>query len=254
MPRVSPKRGAIPFALGIHRKADVKLKTIMKLPTSLRTLPFVIVLLIWPITCGLSCKGGSSAPTTDFFSSLTAWGTWPHTGTGQTATLLAPLRVRITSLDQQEARRTAAWNALQGWQKATKGRVSFVLLTDSPEHADGPNQVAGGEDILITQCDLGTNPDGTFKLGWTDIPGVSPSTVLRSTDPPISITHATIYLSSNHLSTTQISGTTLHECGHALGILSHSPDSHDLMYGQGDHVGQSVSQADLATLAHIYSL
>lgn len=210
---------------------------------------FLLSLAAFLALCGFSCH--KSLPTADFYASLTARAVWPHTGSGTSATLTAPLRVRITSLAHQEARRSAAWSAVQDWQRATGNRVSFTLIPDSPEKDDGT--APADEDILITQADLGPMPGGNgYKLGWTDVTPAPPATAMKSTDPPYVLTHATITISNTRLSVEHVAATVRHEAAHSLGLLDHSPDSRDLMYATGYHDGVGVSVSDVKTLGMVY--
>lgn len=128
--------------------------------------------------------------------------------------------------------------ALQTWEAATEGKVKFVGVS-TPEQAD----------ITLSWTDNVKDLDSPDEGGEARVKFGSKG-----------IVHSDIFvLTHNNLtgrehSADQIYGVCLHEIGHSLGLLNHSPDAHDIMFfsDRNANVRPQLSMRDRNTLNLLY--
>ncbi|MBE7706608.1 MAG: matrixin family metalloprotease [Cyanobacteria bacterium SIG30] len=144
-----------------------------------------------------------------------------------------PLKVYI----EPSARYSWVNEAFRGWQKATKGFISFIMISTKP-HAD----------IVVSTSRENEATDGGYNLGYARfIPRADGKIkqveiVIRKINPNSKAT----YIKTDLINVLQ------HEIGHAIG-LGHSPSCSDIM---GTHCysrsTSSISPRDLKTLNMVY--
>lgn len=130
-------------------------------------------------------------------------------------------------------------NSFKQWANATNGELKFEFVT-KPESAD-------------IEC-LWTN-----DLNKVSSPSEGGETILKNSERGIE--HANIYLLTcdpspdSPLSPNQVQAVCLHEAGHALGLVGHSPKPKDIMFCSmpSADVRPEISRRDTDTLKHLYS-
>jgi predicted Zn-dependent protease len=155
------------------------------------------------------------------------------------ATNRMPLRVYIAS-----GLNVPGWNAnmkqavtaaMQSWQSATHGKVSFAqTYTES------------NADIIVR-----------WQKNFADnILGVSPFQSVGDTIIRSDITMAVYYPNSGTpIPYGELVTIATHEMGHAIGLKGHSPFPGDIMYFSSNHGNnQTLSQRDANTIAMLYKL
>lgn len=151
-----------------------------------------------------------------------------------------PLRVRVEAprfdaalaneFDAEKEPRAfvdAAWNALEEWERALGGVVTFDRVSGN-DTADLSVRLIG---------EVGPAPeDGVRVLGTTpmrDACRIKGRTVFSDrVDVEFDVPEIRIYVADDHglLPPDQVQRNVLHEIGHALGMRGHSPIPADLMY------------------------
>jgi tetratricopeptide (TPR) repeat protein len=128
--------------------------------------------------------------------------------------------------------------ALKAWEDASEGKVSFV----------GQN-TREGADITLTWTDNLKDLDSPDEGGEARVK--FGSTGVMHSDIYV-LTHNDV--SGRELTPSQMYGVCLHEIGHSLGLLNHSPDVHDIMYFSDRNSIQrpELSERDKNTLKLLY--
>jgi predicted Zn-dependent protease len=146
----------------------------------------------------------------------------------------------------------AAWLALESWQKALGGVVSFRKVR-SDEEADlrilleghvGPAPEEGVQVLGTTAMRDACKVKG--RSMWTD-----------RLDVEFSVPEIRIYVADDHglLPADQVGRNVLHEIGHALGMRGHSPIPADLMYEVArDRRVDRLSPEDVNSFRTLYRL
>jgi predicted Zn-dependent protease len=144
----------------------------------------------------------------------------------------------------------AAWNALQEWERALGGVVSFRRV--------GGNEDADLRIRLIGE--VGPAPeDGVQVLGVTPMRDACKikgrSVWTDRVDVEFGVPEIRIYVADDHglLPPDQVQRNVLHEIGHALGMRGHSPIPADLMFevARDRRVGR-LSQQDVNSFRALY--
>ena len=148
----------------------------------------------------------------------------------------------------------AVERALETWEEELEGLVSFRLVTDPAdallrmriraEEAPRPEpevRLLGSTAALVRAC---------RPHGW------DPDT--ERMDVSFTVPEALVYAADEFglLTTAQVEAIALHEIGHALGMLGHSPIPTDLMYRVlGERVAaRGLSEADVNSFVSLYRL
>ncbi len=124
-------------------------------------------------------------------------------------------------------------DALNEWQNASKGLVSFVTvpkLHDSMINIDWRRV----DRKSFGECHWSYNKDFVIYSAEVQI-GLSDGIISRK------------YMDEN-----EVYHTILHETGHALGLSGHSPDENDIMYTPHQYGVTKVSKRDINTLEWLY--
>jgi hypothetical protein len=138
------------------------------------------------------------------------------------------------------------YGALEDWAKASHYKLSFRIVPD-------PNQA----DLACTWTDdpafiLQGNKveQGVARVYAETKPGTDGTKAIRSSQVRILVTkHET----GDPLTSDDMKKTCLHEIGHALGIVEHSPSNRDVMfYSNSNAVWPSLTKRDKATILRMY--
>jgi tetratricopeptide (TPR) repeat protein len=154
---------------------------------------------------------------------------------------IPPVNSQLGANKLQVAYTSALHQAFVQWQFATNNRVRFQF-TDSPKDAD-------------IVCGWTTNPHELlepFRFAETR----------HTFDKGLQITHANILMlmplgmekSPGPVGRRVLSRIALHEIGHALGIIDHSPNPADIMYfcSAMQNFPASLTTRDAQTIIHLY--
>jgi len=136
--------------------------------------------------------------------------------------------------------------AIQDWVKASHYKLSFRIVTD-------PNQA----DLACTWTDdpafleQGNKVEqGVARVFAVTRPGPDGTKPIRSVQIRILVTKHETGLP---LSSDEMKKTCLHEVGHALGIVEHSPSNKDVMfYSNSAAVWPALTKRDKATILRMY--
>jgi predicted Zn-dependent protease len=149
----------------------------------------------------------------------------------------------------RESFKTAVEAALKDWTEATNNRIRFTPGAAASGATGAAEAAAENGAITVSWTnnpkDMMSSTEGGHALVIPDGEGILKANIILLTKQldgkPISDAHA------KHIA--------LHEIGHALGILGHSQNSGDIMYGvinPGD-TRVSLSQPDINTIQTLYS-
>lgn len=136
---------------------------------------------------------------------------------------------------------------LDAWVKASQGRIGYTLVAQK-ESAD-------------LTCDWTSNPGDVTGKGTESEQGVAHIYGKDRGTGVVEIGRATVRVltidkekgSEAPVSDDVMKKTCLHEIGHALGLMGHSPNSHDIMfYSESPTVWPVLSKRDKATLLKLY--
>ncbi len=150
-----------------------------------------------------------------------------------------PLKVYIAPMQfyskkgQDSRYRAMVKKALDMWQSASKGRVSFVLVNT----------------LLESQINIDWKRVERKALGHCYF-NYDNSNRLYSAEVSIGLTDGLIH--RDYMDDGEVFHTILHEIGHAIG-LGHSPFSNDIMYTPHQKGVMSVSNSDVLTLNWLYT-
>ncbi len=150
-----------------------------------------------------------------------------------------PLKVYIApmkfySKQGQDSRyRSMVRKALDAWQSATKGKVSFVVVNT----------------LLESQINVDWKRVERKALGHC-LFNYDSAQRLYSAEVSIGLTDGLIH--SDYMDEGEVYHTILHEIGHAIG-LGHSPFKHDIMYTPHQKGVVSVSMSDVLTVNWLYT-
>lgn len=141
----------------------------------------------------------------------------------------------------------AAVRGYLNWQIRSHGLVSFARV-DKPENAR----------VRLSWRYLGANADGAYtseRHTKVPIPSVTGNGTYKLEVAPqeISLNLDRLQNEDPESQLLLVENLVTHEVGHALGLIGHSPDRGDIMYAETD-VFSRISQRDLNTLKHLYSL
>lgn len=153
----------------------------------------------------------------------------------------------------------ACVHGFETWEERSGGIVRFVQI-DEPERArikvvwghlgvsSNPQDCSMGAHTVTKWQANGTKRIDFNKLSAPFLKGGGKYAV-----PPqvIEVNLDLIYSKSEEIRMLLLQNVVAHELGHALGILSHSPDRGDLMFAVTDECSR-ISQRDLNTLKRIY--
>ena len=150
-----------------------------------------------------------------------------------------PLKVYIAPMNfyskqGQDARyRAMVRKALEAWQSATKGKVSFTVVNT----------------LLESQINVDWKRVERKALGhcYFDYDGANR---LYSAEVSIGLTDGSIH--RDYMDDGEVYHTILHEIGHAVG-LGHSPFPRDIMYTPHQKGILTISQCDILTLNWLYT-
>ena len=138
------------------------------------------------------------------------------------------------------------YSSLEDWIKATHYKLSFRLVTEASQ-----------SDLACTWTDdpafvhLGNNVEqGVARVLAETHPGADGTKAIRSVQVRVLVTkHET----GEPLTADDMKKTCLHEIGHALGIVEHSPSNKDVMfYSNSNAVWPSLTKRDKATILRMY--
>jgi tetratricopeptide (TPR) repeat protein len=182
----------------------------------------------------------------DFWASITKQGLprrWPPEK--------LPIKIFVDSgslvSGMHESFRQILIDSLEAWMKAAQGRLSYQQVA-RPDQAD-----------LV--CDWTSNPGEVTGKGTESEQGVAHIFGRDSGQGSVEISRATVRIltidkeKSEELpvSDDMMKKTCLHEIGHALGLMGHSPNSHDVMFfSESPTVWPVLSKRDKATLLRLY--
>lgn len=182
----------------------------------------------------------------DFWASITKQGLprrWPPAK--------LPIKVFVDSgslvAGMRDSFRQILIDSLEAWMKAAQGRLSYQQVA-RPDQAD-----------LV--CDWTNNPGEVTGKGTESEQGVAHIFGRDTGGGSIEISRATVRIltidkeKSEELpvSDDMMKKTCLHEVGHALGLMGHSPNSHDVMFfSESPTVWPVLSKRDKATLLRLY--
>ena len=150
-----------------------------------------------------------------------------------------PLKVYIAPMNfyskqGQDARyRAMVKKALEAWQSATKGKVSFTVVNT----------------LLESQINVDWKRVERKALGHCYF-DYDASNRLYSAEVSIGLTDGLIH--RDYMDDGEVYHTILHEIGHSVG-LGHSPFMQDIMYTPHQKGILSVSQCDVLTLSWLYT-
>jgi hypothetical protein len=153
----------------------------------------------------------------------------------------------------------ACVHGFETWEERSGGIVRFVQI-DEPERAR-IKVVWGhlGVSSNPADCSMGAHTvtkwqaNGTKKIDLNKLSAPFLKGGARYIVPPqvIEVNLDLIYSKSEEIRMLLLQNVVAHELGHALGILSHSPERGDLMFAVTDECSR-ISQRDLNTLKRIY--
>lgn len=149
------------------------------------------------------------------------------------AVYVAPMKF-YSKQGQDIEYRTMVLKALETWEKASEGLVSFHLV----------------EHLLNSQINIDWRRVDRKALGHCTYNFDSVQR-LYGADVSIGLTDGKIHQAYN--SSSEVFHTILHEIGHALG-LGHSPYDTDIMYSPHKYGVISLSENDIYTIQCLYSL
>lgn len=153
-----------------------------------------------------------------------------------------PLKVFVAPVDRvrgyQPEFANEMQNAFRSWEEATNGKVRFVQAASKEE-----------ADLTLTWTDNVRDLDSPDEGGEARVKFGSKG-----------VTHSDIFilthndLNGRECTPNQVYGVCLHEIGHSLGLLNHSPDAHDIMYFSDRNSTQrpQLSSRDKSTLNLLY--
>lgn len=138
-------------------------------------------------------------------------------------------------------------STFDAWIKASQGRLGYRLVS-SKDQAD-------------LACDWTANPGDVTGEGTESEQGVAHVYGRDSGNGQVEIARATIRIltvdkekeGDQAVTDEVMKKTCLHEIGHALGLMGHSPNSHDVMFfSESPTVWPVLSKRDKATLLRLY--
>jgi tetratricopeptide (TPR) repeat protein len=140
-------------------------------------------------------------------------------------------------------------SGLLPWQKALGGQLQ-VIQTPRREEADITIDFTDGVDTKGVQSGGGSI---LYTAGIT-VPIVSGNLLKR-----MEIRLATLNIRGNPVQDSDLYGVAVHEFGHALGLLGHSPAPSDVMYAESERTEGQVSTTaltprDIATIRKLYGV
>ncbi|HEY9773296.1 MAG TPA: tetratricopeptide repeat protein [Planktothrix sp.] len=182
----------------------------------------------------------------DYFRSATARGTlrWPP---GQ------PITVSIDSGEgvpgYQPSFRQALIDALNQWTHATDNRLTWILVPPAAMAEIDCHWTANNGGFTLH----GSNPDEQGEVSTYDTITRGDQKYIKHTTVLISTLNAK---SNKYITDAEASDVCLHEVGHALGLVGHSPNFHDIMFfvtnPGGGSVLRSLTGRDIATINRLY--
>lgn len=122
--------------------------------------------------------------------------------------------------------------ALEEWQRATKGKVSFKIV----------------ENLLDSQINIEWKRVERKALGYCNF-SYDGQQRLYGAEVSIGLTEGKVH--ADYMSESEVYHTILHEIGHAIG-LGHSPNKKDIMYTPHQKGINSVSNGDVLTVNWLY--
>jgi len=128
--------------------------------------------------------------------------------------------------------------AFGDWADKTGGRVKFTYV-DSPEKADISCSWSSDPSKLQFQAEGGEcqTRHGLNGLEHADI-------VILTANPKLHV---------SEMPADEIKKICLHEIGHSLGVLGHSPDPKDVMFCSAAGGTKELSDRDIRTMLHLYT-
>jgi len=194
----------------------------------------------------ISKQSGDDPRGPDFYASVTRSGVvrrWPPAK--------LPIKVFIDSgagvKGMRESYRQVLIEALDAWMRASQGRLAYELVP-SKEQAD-------------FLCDWTASPGDVTGEGSESEQGVARIFGRDHGHGVVEIDRATLRVltvdrekeGAPPVSDEVMKKTCLHETGHALGLMGHSPNSHDVMFfSESPTVWPVLSKRDKATLVRLY--
>lgn len=137
-----------------------------------------------------------------------------------------------------------AYDAIRPWENAL-GKQLYVISVPSAEKADIIVNFTNGVDQASVQTSGG---DKVYTAGLTE------PVIFKDQLERMDVRIATLDVNGRPHNADDIYEITLHEYGHALGLMGHSPNPGDIMHAQSGNAKQrQLSPGDIATIRSLYS-
>lgn len=131
------------------------------------------------------------------------------------------------------------YRAMDVWSQAAGGQISYV-----------PTNIEAEADIRVKWTDTFDSQGHKVQGGIIYTAGLTRPSIIRGELKYMTVLLSTLDITGAPQPETSIYGVAVHELGHALGLMGHSPDEGDIMHANAE--GTRLSQRDLNTLHKLY--